>query len=417
MADLDLNRLLRGGMDLATAFGRGDDAYNTALAKRAQVEGLVIDARSKRDASMARDELSGLLMESGNPADRQRALAVRSGVNPQLLGLGGKTNEAFTLSPGSKRFGADGKVIAEVPFAPANAQFVEVPDGAGGTVKMVFDPRTRGFQMPQYGGSSMYEDGSPVNLTSGVGPNGQPFNFDPNMPAADRAAAMADVVNGGASDSYTLPPSSTYQFGRKPPKQKDPPAGYRWGADGQTMEMIPGGPAQVAADARDAARQARQDAADAKAEQKRQGETARQKEAAESANSLISALDRLERSPGFSGLGSVMGDFKQGVPYFRNDVKDSQAQLENIRSQVVLATMSKLKALSSSGATGFGALSEKELAVLQNALASLDSAKISNNELKASIKVIREAMRKVSTWAPSEAAPIDDERQSLLDKY
>lgn len=246
MADLDLNRLLQGGMDLAAAFGRGDDAYNSALAKRAQVEGMVIDARNKRDASKARDELSGLLMESGNPADRQRALAVRSGVNPQLLGLSGKTNEAFTLSPGSKRFGADGKVIAEVPFAPPNAQYVEVPDGTGGSMKMVFDPRTRSFQVPQYGGSSVYEDGTPVNVTSGVGPNGQPFNFDPNMPAADRAAAMADVVNGGASDNYTLPPSSTYQFGRKPPKQKDPPAGYRWSADGQTQEFVPGGPADPA---------------------------------------------------------------------------------------------------------------------------------------------------------------------------
>lgn len=417
MADLDLNRLLRGGMDLAAAFGRGDDAYNSALAKRAQVEGMVIDARNKRDAAMAKNDLVGLLMESGEPADRQRALAVRGGIDPKLLGFGGKTNEAFTLSPGSKRFDAAGKVIAEVPFAPANMQYVDVPDGYGGAVKALFDPRGGSFRQPQYGGFSTYDDGSAVNLTSGVGPNGQPFNFDPSLTPNQRRVAMADIASGGASDNYTLPPSSTHQFGRTPPKQKDPPAGYRWGADGQTMEMIPGGPAQVAADARGAAFQARKDAADAKAEQKRQVETARQREASESANSLISALDRLERSPGFSGLGSVMGDLKQGVPYFRNDVKDSQAQLENIRSQVVLATMSKLKALSSSGATGFGALSEKEMAVLQNALASLDSAKISNAELQASIRVIREAMKKVAEWTPTQAAPMDDARRALLEKY
>ena len=246
MADLDLNRLLQGGMDLARAFGRGDDAYNAALAKRAQTEGLLLDARNKRDAAMAKNDLVGLLMESGEPADRQRALAVRGGVDPKLLGFGGKTNEAFTLSPGSKRFDAAGKVIAEVPFAPANMQYVDVPDGYGGTIKALFEPRGGSFRQPQYGGFSTYEDGSPVTLSSSVGPNGQPFNFDPSLTSDQRRVVMADIASGGASDNYTLPPSSTHQFGRTPPKQKDAPAGYRWSADGASQEFVPGGPADPA---------------------------------------------------------------------------------------------------------------------------------------------------------------------------
>ena len=61
--------------------------------------------------------------------------------------------EQFTLSPGSKRFDASGNVLAEVPFAPANAQYVDVPDGQGGSVKMLLDPRTQQFSTPNYGGA------------------------------------------------------------------------------------------------------------------------------------------------------------------------------------------------------------------------------------------------------------------------
>jgi hypothetical protein len=61
--------------------------------------------------------------------------------------------EQFTLSPGSKRFDASGKVLAEVPFAPANMQIVDVPDGQGGKIQMLFDPRASSFAQPQYGGS------------------------------------------------------------------------------------------------------------------------------------------------------------------------------------------------------------------------------------------------------------------------
>lgn len=36
---------------------------------------------------------------------------------------------------------------------PGNAQFVDVPDGLGGMVKMIFDPQTRQLSQPQYPGS------------------------------------------------------------------------------------------------------------------------------------------------------------------------------------------------------------------------------------------------------------------------
>ena len=61
--------------------------------------------------------------------------------------------EQFTLSPGSARYDASGQVIAAQPFAPASQQYVDVPDGQGGSVKMLFDPKTGQFGQPQFGGA------------------------------------------------------------------------------------------------------------------------------------------------------------------------------------------------------------------------------------------------------------------------
>ena len=242
---VDLTRMIQGGMDLASAFGRGDDVYRTTMAKQAQVEGLVADAAQKRNAALARRDGAAMLRDQGTPEGSMLALALEGQIDPKYFGIGSKSNEAFTLSPGSKRFGADGNVIAEVPFAPANVQYVDVPDGMGGSVKALFQPRGGTFHQPQYGGLSTYEDGTPVNVTSGVGPNGIPFNFDPDLKPEHRQWAMADVANNAESDTYTrtLPPSATTRFGHTPPKQKDAPSGYNWDASGGSLVPIPGGPA------------------------------------------------------------------------------------------------------------------------------------------------------------------------------
>lgn len=145
---------------------------------------------------------------------------------------GGGDPQQFTLGPGSKRFDAAGNVVAEVPFAPASGNIVEVADGRGGKMQMVWDPRTRQLSdLPQAGGSAAptYEDGSPMNVTNGAGPDGTPFRFDPNMPAEDRELAMADVANGGSLTSAKLPPRDVTpqqfarggQLGYTPPKQEE----------------------------------------------------------------------------------------------------------------------------------------------------------------------------------------------------
>lgn len=205
----------------------------------------------------------------------------------------------------------------------------------------------------------------------------------------------------------------------KPSAERAPPSGYQWGPDG-SLRMIPGGPAQVAADARADAAAARRAAEDLKAGQKAQAAEARQVEAATSANDLITAIDTLTTSPGFKSLGTYVGDVALNTPFIRGDTKDAQAQLRNISGQVAIATMNRMKALSAQGATGFGALSQQELKLLQNSLAALDSENISNAELARSLNVIKDKMEKVANWRPSR--PADNQQPAggvddLLSKY
>lgn len=237
-------------------------------------------------------------------------------------------------------------------------------------------------------------------------------------------AALMDIQGGGAVDSAQLPARDVapQQFGggqqlRSAPKAQVP-SGYRANPDG-SLSMIPGGPAQVAADARADAAAARKAAEDLKASAKAQEAQQRQSESATTAQNLVSAIDTLTRSPGFSSLGTAWGDTQIAIPVIRNDAKDADAQLKNIAGQVAMATLSRLKSLSATGATGFGALSNQELQLIQNSIATLQSERISNAELRRSLKIIRDGMEKVSNWSPTKQPPAggSDDIDSLLDMY
>lgn len=258
-----------------------------------------------------------------------------------------------------------------------------------------------------------------------------PVRIEGGMSPEDWQVIQADVANRGGSDQYTLPQRdvSPAQYGgqqlRSAPKPQAAPAGYRTLPDG-SMEPIPGGPAQIAIDARNEAAAARQAADDAKRAQKAQGEAARQAEAATAANQLVSAIDGLMQHPGFGALGTAWGDAQIMTPLIRNDAKDAKARLENISGQVALSTMARLKSLSSTGATGFGSLTAPELKLLQNSIDTLQSENISNEQLAASLKNIRDFMDKTANWKPQQGmdfergapqqAPAND-IDALLDLY
>jgi hypothetical protein len=230
--------------------------------------------------------------------------------------------------------------------------------------------------------------------TQFTGADGVPVQIDPSLPASVQASIRA---NEGA---YAAAPNgATAQIGTqgqqlrsapKPPPEITP---YQQAELGLRQQQM-----QVAQDARNQAAQAKQAAQSAAAEQKAQAARARQGAAVEAAQQLIDGIDTLTNSPGFAALGTMSGDALTHVPFVRNDAKDSQAQLDNIAGQVALATMSRLKALSTQGATGFGSLSGPELHLLKNSIATLQAGNISHPQLMRSLQVIRHSMQKVADW-------------------
>jgi hypothetical protein len=67
----------------------------------------------------------------------------------------------------------------------------------------------------------------------------------------------------------------------------------------------------------------------------------------------------------------------KSVPLMATPGKDLQADLDNLISMGAINTMIQLKAESKTGSTGFGALSEKELGILQNALGAFKDDEVS----------------------------------------
>lgn len=69
----------------------------------------------------------------------------------QAFGPKGSSPSPKVLGPGAALVAPDGRALYRNDFqAPSNGQMVNVPDGQGGTIQMVFDPRTRKLSAPEY---------------------------------------------------------------------------------------------------------------------------------------------------------------------------------------------------------------------------------------------------------------------------
>jgi hypothetical protein len=233
--------------------------------------------------------------------------------------------------------------------------------------------------------------GAPQQTPQGA-PGEVPFSIDPSLPATVQASIRANPDAGSEQGitSLQVPQGQQLRSAPKPPPQITP---YQQAELDMRRQQL-----TAAQDARDQAAAARKAADAAKAGQKAEAGKARQSAAMESAQQLVDAIDGLTASPGFNALGTVTGDAMTHIPLVRNDAKDAQAQLDNVAGQVALATMNRLKALSSQGATGFGALSAPELRLLQNSIATLQAGQISHPQLVQSLQVIKNAMQKVTSW-------------------
>jgi hypothetical protein len=217
-------------------------------------------------------------------------------------------------------------------------------------------------------------------------PGEVPFSIDPNLPPAVQAAIRANPDAGSAQGITSMPMPQGQQL-RSAPKPPDPIAL----AHLQLAES---------ADARDAARLQLAQAAAARAGAPKPADSAKAEklaaaraDALDSVNQAISGIDSLTHSGGFQNLGTFTGDLLGHIPH--TQTRDAQNALETVKNQVLLTTLGKLKALSATGASGFGALSNQEGKILQNSIANLETAQ-THDAIVHNLRVIQQTLQRAA---------------------
>ena len=352
------------------------------------------------------------LAQSGDPAMTQQAYArlaqraqaaghpVPPNFDPKMLPMIEKL--ASTIGGGgddlkSLRIGANGNY-----WAIRGGQFIDTGTPADPKMQLRDQPGIAPGLVNLRDGSVLPLGGAPQQQRA---PGEVPFSIDPSLPPEVQADIRAN------EPQYAQAPDQSQVSIGGAPAQSGPAATRPASApispyQQQTLEMQRER-MRIAQEAAGSAAAAKRAAEEVRANQKQEVANRRQADSAESASQLVAGIDSLMQSPGYHALGTVFGDAQINTPLVRNDAKDADAQLKNVAGQVALATMAKLKALSSQGATGFGSLSAPELKLLQNAIATLQSENISNAQLTKSLKIIRGTMDKVANWKPqgSQQAP------------
>jgi hypothetical protein len=147
-----------------------------------------------------------------------------------------------------------------------------------------------------------------------------------------------------------------------------PPHGYRWKPDGD-LEAIPGGPADL----------------------KLQGvlnqDTATLNTTTANFDRLATAANEVLNHPGLGGITGLRGALPN-VP--GSAAANAQAKLDTLRAQVGFGVLQELRNASKTGG-GLGQVTEREHALLQNALAALHNAQGADQ--------MRESLQKVIDYA------------------
>lgn len=386
----------RGAPDMAMqaqqGFDKQDDNVHLQMAKRAKE----VVALYKANPQMAQQIYQNGLIP----------LAARAGVASPPMQLDdslieGLTSLASAADAGSGddlkslRIGANGNY-----WAIRGGQFVDTGTPAApntvvrdqpGVPFDILDKRTGGSiysqQQPQQGQPQQWaQNGASYQTPSGI------VKLDGVAPE-DMAAVQADMLSGGAQDNYALPPRDVSPQGR-PPSRPDPSAAitpYQQAQLDMQQQRLEAAQqaAQRAAEAAQAAQAAQQQVAAGKAQKARVAA----QDSVDAYIDAISTIDTMRSHPGYADLGTPMGDFATNVPVIRTDAKGANASLETLKSQIMINTLSKLKALSATGAAGFGALNQSEGDALRRAIANLDTAQ-SHADLDRAVLRVREVMQR-----------------------
>lgn len=280
--------------------------------------------------------------------------------------------------------------------------------GANAPTNKLFDTGAGvvGVNMRDLSAKPVMQGGAP---NAAPAPSGTPqFTLDDasldairSLPANERAAALQAMMTGGdfqaGANGEAVPGlSSAPQQVRTVPKPVAPPAPSDFEKktaflraqgvpEAQITQMVLGSTATKPAD-------------QAKAEKV----AAARSDALDSVNQAIEGIDSLTRSPGFDNLGTFTGDALALLPHSKT--RDSASALETVKNQVLLTTLTKLKALSATGASGFGALSNQEGQILKNSIANLETAQ-SHPAIVKNLKTIQDTLKRAAGLIEGQPAP------------
>lgn len=113
--------------------------------------------------------------------------------------------------------------------------------------------------------------------------------------------------------------------------------------------------------------------------------------------------DGLAKHPGLDTIGGWSGFF--GMHKIPGEGKDASVKLDSLKSQLVVNALGELKKMSSTGASGFGQLSEKEGERLESLVANLQAAQ--------SDEQIRSAVREIGKFSAEARGRLRDHYNSL----
>lgn len=391
-----LSQLAALNPQLAVGLGNDLTAQDAAKAQRDQA---LQDRRSKLASNTAQAMIAAY--KSGDPSringtyqgvrstlasfDPANAANLPQQWTPDLLPTlykvlgqtGGMAEQKGTVvAPGGVLVdSATGQQMFTNPAKPASAQLVDVPDGRGGTVKMLFDPGTGAISQPSFGGAANRQAPSSSPLDAINARASQLVNSGQMTPEQGDAWISQQYANAGAQitpaggglgysppkDVRTLTPQEVKQYGLP---------------EGTVAQVDPMGKIDVVS--KPPQMSAAQEAIQAVKAQKA---TEAQQAAVQGMDDSIQQIDQLLKAPGFGSLATFTGDTFGRIPH--TDTANARALLDTIGNQSLLNTLSNLKSLSSTGASGFGALSDSEGRTLRNAAVNLtenqDNAQLRKN--------------------------------------
>ena len=156
-------------------------------------------------------------------------------------------------------------------------------------------------------------------------------------------------------------------FSGSPVARQPAPAGYRWTPDGQKMEAVPGGPADIKAGELGVKRDRQQQAS------------------INQANRVIDMTKKAESQTSALSAGFV-GSLVKGLP--GSTARDLSSNLDTIRANLGFAELQAMRDASPTGGA-LGAIAVQELTALQSTVASLDQSQ-SPEQLRKNLQTVGE---------------------------